>query len=111
MTIAVLFDGISRSPWFPQHFFEEHILIGTSEQLRAKNGISVLSKLTGLLWCGRVTLWPLKDEEVFRTAVISGFINLQADQTEVEIGTSYSLLQNLTWIRGGHTFKFGGDSI
>jgi Carboxypeptidase regulatory-like domain/TonB-dependent Receptor Plug Domain len=40
---------------------------------------------------------------------ISGFISLQADQTEVEIGTSYSLLQSLTWIRGGHTLKFGGE--
>lgn len=40
---------------------------------------------------------------------IPGFINLQVDRTEVEIGTSYGLSQNVTWNRGRHTFKFGGE--
>jgi len=40
---------------------------------------------------------------------ISGFINLQPDRTEVEIGTSYSLIQSLTLAKSGHTFKFGGE--
>lgn len=40
---------------------------------------------------------------------IPGFVNLQVDRTEVEIGTSYGLSQNITWNRGRHTFKFGGE--
>ncbi|MEO8367761.1 MAG: TonB-dependent receptor [Candidatus Solibacter sp.] len=40
---------------------------------------------------------------------ISGFTGLQADRGEVEIGTSYGLIQSLTWSRGRHVFKFGGE--
>jgi len=40
---------------------------------------------------------------------ISGLINLQPDRNEVEIGTSYGLVPTLTWIRGRHTWKFGGE--
>ena len=40
---------------------------------------------------------------------ISGLINLQPDRTEVEVGTSYSLIQSVSWLHGGHTFKFGGE--
>jgi len=40
---------------------------------------------------------------------IPGFINLQVDRSEVEVGTSYSLVQSLSWIRGRHAFKFGGE--
>lgn len=40
---------------------------------------------------------------------IPGFVNLQVNRNEVEIGTSYAWLQNLTWIRGRHNFKFGGE--
>ncbi|MCS7024852.1 MAG: TonB-dependent receptor [Bryobacteraceae bacterium] len=40
---------------------------------------------------------------------IPGFIDLQVDRKEVEIGTSYSLVQTLAWTRGRHAFKFGGE--
>lgn len=40
---------------------------------------------------------------------IPGFVSLQVDRHEVEVGTSYSLLNNLSWIKGRHTFKFGGE--
>jgi hypothetical protein len=40
---------------------------------------------------------------------IAGFISLQPNRREVEIGTSYSWVQNLTWVKGRHTFKFGGE--
>jgi hypothetical protein len=40
---------------------------------------------------------------------IPGFINLQVDRTEVEVGTTYSLVQTLAWNRGRHAFKFGGE--
>jgi len=40
---------------------------------------------------------------------VSGLVSLQPDRTEVEIGTSYSVSPTLTWIRGRHTFKFGGE--
>jgi len=40
---------------------------------------------------------------------IPGFINLQVDRAEVEVGTTYSLVQSLAWTRGRHAFKFGGE--
>jgi hypothetical protein len=40
---------------------------------------------------------------------ISGLMSLQPDRSEVEVGTSYGLLPSLTWIRGRHTWKFGGE--
>jgi len=40
---------------------------------------------------------------------IPGFVTLQVDRTEVEIGTSYSLNQSLAWTKGRHNFKFGGE--
>ena len=40
---------------------------------------------------------------------IPGFVSLQISRGEVEIGTSYSLVQTLSWIRGRHAFKFGGE--
>lgn len=40
---------------------------------------------------------------------IPGFVNLQVDRSEVEVGTSYALIQNLSWIRGRHSLKFGGE--
>jgi hypothetical protein len=40
---------------------------------------------------------------------IPGFVSLQVDRTEVEIGTSYSLNQSLAWTKGSHNFKFGGE--
>lgn len=40
---------------------------------------------------------------------IPGFINLQVDRAEVEVGTSYSLVQTLAWTRGRHALKFGGE--
>ncbi len=40
---------------------------------------------------------------------VSGLISLQPNRSEVEVGTSYGLIPSLTWIRGRHTFKFGGE--
>jgi len=40
---------------------------------------------------------------------IPGYIALQLARQEVEIGTTYSVVQNLSWIRGRHAFKFGGE--
>lgn len=40
---------------------------------------------------------------------IAGFLSLQPNRKEVEVGTSYSLIQSLTWVKGRHTFKFGGE--
>lgn len=40
---------------------------------------------------------------------IPGFVSLQVDRDEVEIGTSFSLVQTLAWTRGRHSFKFGGE--
>ena len=37
------------------------------------------------------------------------FINLVPDRSEVEVGTSYGVLPALTWTKGRHTFKFGGE--
>lgn len=38
---------------------------------------------------------------------IAGFAGLIVNQREVEIGTSYSWVQNLTWTKGRHTVKGG----
>lgn len=40
---------------------------------------------------------------------IPGFVALQVDRGEVEIGTSYSLVQTVSWTRGRHAWKFGGE--
>lgn len=40
---------------------------------------------------------------------VSGLITLQPDRAEVEVGTSYGVIPALTWIRGRHTVKFGGE--
>ena len=40
---------------------------------------------------------------------IAGLISLQPNRSEVEIGTSFSGIENLTWTKGRHTFKFGGE--
>ena len=40
---------------------------------------------------------------------IPGFIALLPDRNEVEIGTSYGWIQSLTWSKGRHTYKFGGE--
>ncbi len=40
---------------------------------------------------------------------IPGFVNLQVDRSEVEVGTSYAWIQNVSWIRGRHAFKIGGE--
>lgn len=38
------------------------------------------------------------------------FIDLVSNRREVEVGTSYGLIPTLTWTRGRHTFKFGGEA-
>ncbi|MBM3734591.1 MAG: TonB-dependent receptor [Acidobacteria bacterium] len=40
---------------------------------------------------------------------IPGFVNLQVDRSEAETGTSASLINNLSWIHGRHTLKFGSE--
>jgi hypothetical protein len=40
---------------------------------------------------------------------VSGFVSLQLSRKEVEIGTSLSLVQTLSYNRGRHAFKFGGE--
>jgi hypothetical protein len=38
-----------------------------------------------------------------------GFITQNYDYNSIYVGNSFSWIDNLTWIRGRHTFKFGGE--
>jgi hypothetical protein len=40
---------------------------------------------------------------------VAGFMTLNQTNQLIEAGTSYSIVDNLTFIRGGHTLKFGGE--
>jgi hypothetical protein len=35
------------------------------------------------------------------------FVGLNNDSADIEVGTTYGLIDNLTWVRGRHTFKAG----
>jgi TonB dependent receptor len=38
-----------------------------------------------------------------------GFISPNTDEDSIYVGNSFSGVDNLTWVRGRHTFKFGGE--
>jgi hypothetical protein len=38
-----------------------------------------------------------------------GFISLNTNEDSIYVGNSFSWLDNLTWVHGRHTFKFGGE--
>ncbi|HYM11194.1 MAG TPA: TonB-dependent receptor [Bryobacterales bacterium] len=55
---------------------------------------------------------PLRpDEQGFPVIGISGFMGMGDDQgaSNLDNSQAYQWVDNLTWIRGGHSFKFGGD--
>ena len=52
-----------------------------------------------------------KDEQGFPIISISGYIPMGDDKSPSDIDNSqtYQLIDNFTWVRGVHTFKFGAD--
>ena len=52
-----------------------------------------------------------KDEQGFPVLNISGYMGLGDDQAASNLDNSrtYQVVDNLSWIRGSHSFKFGGD--
>jgi Carboxypeptidase regulatory-like domain/TonB dependent receptor len=40
---------------------------------------------------------------------ISGFTTLNSNEYKIGVGNSYSWIDNLTWVKGGHTLKFGAE--
>jgi hypothetical protein len=55
---------------------------------------------------------PLRaDEQGFPVIGISGYMGMGDDQASSNLDNSrtYQWVDNLTWIRGAHSFKFGGD--
>jgi hypothetical protein len=41
------------------------------------------------------------------SVAVSGFTTLANNQYKIGVGNSYSYIDNLTWVRGNHTLKFG----
>jgi hypothetical protein len=48
-------------------------------------------------------------EIAIATGPAPGFITQNYDYSSIYVGNSFSWLDNLTWVRGRHTFKFGGE--
>lgn len=43
------------------------------------------------------------------TIAVSGLTTLNNNQFKVGVGNSFSWIDNVTWVRGAHTMKFGGE--
>jgi hypothetical protein len=48
-------------------------------------------------------------EIAIATGPAPGFITQNYDYSSIYVGNSFSWLDNLTWVNGRHTFKFGGE--
>ncbi|PYQ21228.1 MAG: hypothetical protein DMF81_16045 [Acidobacteria bacterium] len=52
---------------------------------------------------------PVSGTAPVAVSSVPGFTDLSPDQLDLEIGTTFSLVDNLSIIRGRHTFKMGAD--
>lgn len=54
-----------------------------------------------------------KSGSIYQTTIATGpgpgFISLNTNEDSIYVGNSFSGIDNLTWIRGRHTFKFGAE--
>lgn len=95
---SVLAGDVTNDSFRPSNFVLQYQRVFSPTVVNeAKAGVNRSTLL-------RNTLGPVP-----ASIAVAGFMTLNQTNRLIEAGTSYSILDNLTVIRGSHTLKFGGE--